>query len=122
MTGSGLLEHLGLGAAHHRQHAVFGTSLAARDRRVDEEAALRLGCGLEFAGYFGAGSGVVDQNSAGLHRGDAAIHAGRHGTQVVVIANAGEDEVGTLAASAGVAAWLPPNSAAHFSDLAAVRL
>ena len=88
------LEDLRLAAAHDGQHAVFGAGLAAGDRRIDETAATGAGGGVEFAGNFGAGRGVVDQDGAWLHSGKDAVGAGGDLAQVVVVADAGEDEIG----------------------------
>ena len=113
---------LRLAAAHHGQHAVFGAGLAAGDRRVDEAEALRLGGVVQFAGDIGAGGGVVDQDCARLHAGEA-----RHRRRCVTERRSSslptqvKTKSASLAAAAGVGAGR--RRAAHpASALAAVRL
>src|SRR5665213_2284244 len=76
-----------LAAAHHRQHAVFGAGLAAGHRRVDEFEAGLGGGGIEFAGDFGGGGGVIDKGRALFDAGERAVGAERHRAQIVVIAD-----------------------------------
>ena len=80
-------------AAHHRQHAVFRAGLSAGHRRIDEFEAGLGGGGVEFAGDLGRGRGVVDEGGAFLHAGKSAIGADRDGAEVVIVADAGHDEI-----------------------------
>jgi hypothetical protein len=82
-----------IAAAHHGEHAVLGARLAARYRRIDEAAALFRSRGMQFARHVGRGSGVVNEHRALLHRLESAVRSGGDGTQVVIVADAGENEV-----------------------------
>ena len=62
--------------------------------RVDElQAALERRLG-EFARHVGRGRGVVDEHRARLHAGEGAVVAEHDRAQVVVVADAAEDDVG----------------------------
>ena len=99
-AGIGLDHRLGaiedglVAAAHDREDAILRACLAAGDGCVDEVDALGLGGVGKLAGDFGAGSGIVDQNGASLHAGSGAGVSERDGAEVIIIADAGEDEVG----------------------------
>ena len=82
-----------LAAAHHRQDAVLRAGLAAGDRRVDEARAARLGGLGEFAGDRGRGRGVVDEDRAFLEPLEGAVRGGGDAAQVLVVADAGEDDL-----------------------------
>ena len=96
MIGRARVEDGLIATAHHCQHAVFSTGLAAGDRRVDKVGAAGRRCRIEFAGDFGRGGGVVDEDGAGLQGFEGAALAGCHRAQVIVIADAAEDEVGAI--------------------------
>ncbi|MPL79213.1 hypothetical protein SDC9_25088 [bioreactor metagenome] len=81
-------------AAHHRQHAVLGPRLPARDRRVDKAKAHLSGQRRQFARDLGRHRGVVDEDRVRPHAGESALVAETDGAQVVVIADAGHDEIG----------------------------
>ena len=85
-----------LAAAHHRQHAVFRTRLAAGHRRVDELEACLGGGGVELAGHLGGGGGVVDEYGALFHAGEGAVGADRDRAQVIVVADAAHHEILTF--------------------------
>ena len=82
-------------AAHHRQHAVLRARLAARHRRVDEPGGAFRGGRGELARDRRRGRRVVDEDGAGRQRREGAVGSDRHRAQVVVIADAGEDHLGT---------------------------
>ena len=89
-----------LATDHHRQGAVDRACLAAGDRRV-EKAQLTLGSQQrQLAGDFRRSGGVVDEQAARRHSGEGALLAQRHGTQVVVVTDATEHQLG---ASTGLA-------------------
>ena len=89
----GRRERRRLAAAHHREHAVLGAGLAAGDRRVDEFKAAFLCLGMKFARDLGRGGGVIDHDGARPHAGEYALLAQHHLAQIVVVADAGHDEV-----------------------------
>src|SRR4029077_19475270 len=70
-----------------------GARLATRHRRIDKLETKLLCLRVEFARDFGRGRGVVDEGGAFLHSRERAVRAKRDGTQVVVVADAGHDEV-----------------------------
>ena len=86
-------ERGGIAAAHHREHAVLGAGLAARHRRVDEVKAARLGFGVKLARDLRRCGGVIDDDRAFARAGENAIRAEHHLAHVVVVADAGHDEV-----------------------------
>ena len=63
----GLVERPLLAAAHHGELAVLSTSLAARNRRIDEVDADLLAVRVELAGDVGRGGGVVVEDRALAH-------------------------------------------------------
>ncbi len=79
-------------AAHHRQRAVLGAGQAAGDRRVDEAEAAFLRLARQFARHVRGSGGVVDKDRAARHAGEGAVGAERHRAQIVVVADAGEDD------------------------------
>ena len=88
----GRRERRRLAAAHHREHAVLGAGLAARDRRVDEFKAALLCLGMKLARDLSRGGGVIDHDGARPHAGKYALLAQHHLAQIVVVADAGHDE------------------------------
>ena len=112
-------------AAHHRQRALLGARLAARDGSVDEAEPQFPRAREKFAGDLRGGGGVVDEDRAGLHALERAGLAQRHGAQIVVIADASEHDIGALGRRARRrrgAGGNFSNSRAKRSALAAVRL
>ncbi len=73
--------------------AVLGAGLAAGDRRVDEIEAALFRFRIELAGDLGGCGGVVDEHRALFHAGEGAVGTERHLAQIVVIADAGHDEI-----------------------------
>ena len=87
------IEYRGLSAHHDREHTVDRARFAAGYRRVHEaEAALRRVCRqlLRDAGRRGS---VIDENGAGAHPLEGTAGADRHRAHVVVVADAGEDDL-----------------------------
>jgi hypothetical protein len=86
-----------LAAAHHGEHAVLRAGLSARDRRVDEAEPELAAAACEFARDLGGGRGVVDEDPrpSPCRRKRRPFPRG-DGAQVVVVADAGEDEVLSL--------------------------
>ena len=118
----GLRERLRVAAAHHCEHAVLGAGLAAGDRRVDEIEAAPFGFGVQFACDLRRRGGVIDDDRAFARAGEHAVLTEHHFAQVVVVADAGHDEILAFGRLFGVGTLLPPNCATHLSALAAVRL
>ena len=85
---------VGITSAHHRQHAVLCTGLAARDGGIHKLQALRLRGGIQLARHLGRGSGVVHEDGAGLHACKCAVTAQRDRAQVVVVADAAKNDIG----------------------------
>ncbi len=83
-------------AAHHGEDALLGAGLAAGDRRVDEGGATRLGGLGQLARHGGGGGGVVDEDGTRVEALEGAAGGGRDTAQVVVVADAGEDDLGPL--------------------------
>ena len=86
-------KRLRLAAAHHREHAVLGAGLAAGDRRIDEIEAAPFGFGVQFARDLRRRGGVIDEDRALARAGEHAVLAEHHFAQVVVVADAGHDEI-----------------------------
>ena len=98
---------LGVAAAHHGQCRVLGAGLPAGDRGVDEGEAGGLGRFVKFTGDLGRGGGVVDEDRAFLHSREGAVRSKGDAAQVVVVADAGEDDLlspGGLARGRGMGA------------------
>ena len=88
-------EHLRGAAAHDAELAVLRSGLAAGHGCVDEAHApcrRRLG---DLAGHGGRCRGVVDQRRSLGHPGQHAALAEDHAAQIVVIADAHHDHIGT---------------------------
>ena len=77
--------------------------------------------GVQFARDLGRSGGVIDDDGALAHAGEYAVAPQHHLAQIVVVADAGQDEVLALR-RLGVGALLPPCCETHFAALAAVRL
>ncbi len=92
----GLVESILVSTAHYCQDTVFGTCLTTGNRSIDEAAALVLGRCIKFTGNFGRRCGVVDKNRAFFQSMKGTIIAGRDGAQIVVVSDAGKDEVATF--------------------------
>ena len=92
----GLRIILRIAAAHDGEHAVLGTRLAARDGRINETEALGLRDGMKLTGDGGGGGRMIDEDGAGFHRLEGAVRAGRDLAEIVVVADACEDEIGVL--------------------------
>ena len=89
----GLGERRLVAAAHHGEHAILGAGLAARHRRVDEIEAAFFGFGVQLARDRGRGGGVIDDDRALAGAGVDAVLAEHDFAQVIVVADAGHDEV-----------------------------
>ena len=87
-------ERLLVAADHDGQRAVLRPGLAARYRSVEKGDAARAGRGVELARHLGRGGRVIDEGRAGAHALEGAVLARRHRAQVIVVADAAEDEVG----------------------------
>src|SRR5262249_43634449 len=87
-------------AAHHCEHAIFGAGLAARYRGVNEIETVFLRRSIKVTCDFSRGGRMVDEDLALAHAGESAIWPQGHFTQVIVITNAGHDEI--LALSSGL--------------------
>jgi hypothetical protein len=57
----------------------------------------------QFARHFGGSRGVVDQDGAILDAAENAVRAKRHGAEVIIVADAGEDEIGARSLGGRVA-------------------
>ena len=97
----GPLEVLLDATAHNGQYAVFRTGLAARNGRVDEADPFRLRRGVKLAGDIGGSGCVVNEHGAFRHPGKGAVLAQHDAAQIIVIADAAEDHLGTLCRFAG---------------------
>ncbi|MNI66786.1 hypothetical protein D3C73_1223770 [compost metagenome] len=107
--GHGLdgFEHRFFTAAHDGQRAIDGASLSAGHGRIHEIQAQALGLRVEFAGHIGRRGGVVDEHGARSHARKCTVGPQHNAAQVVVVAHAGEDDLGTchrFARRAGMAA------------------
>jgi hypothetical protein len=111
-----LLEMRRFAAAHDGQHAVFRPRLPAGDRRIDEADTLLRGQGRDLAGDVGRGRGVVDQHRALGHAGQGAVIAEDDRAEVLVVADAGENQLRALdrlARRFGQASAMPLHRIAH---------
>ena len=91
--GLGLVIGVLIAAAHHGQRAVLRAGLPAGHRRIDEGHALRLRLGVQFARNGRRGGRVVDEDRALLHARERAVWSEHDGAQIVVVADAGENEI-----------------------------
>src|SRR5262249_12853654 len=92
----GACERAVVAAAHDGEHAVLRTRLTAGNRRVDEIDAANLRLLIKLARDFGRGGGVIDYDCAFADAGENAVLAEHDFAQIVVIADAGHDEILTL--------------------------
>ena len=92
----GLCEIRLVAADHDGERAVLGARLAARHRRIERAGAALLGGFVKLAGDIGGGGGVIDEDGAAAERGEGAMLPERHRAEIVVIADAGEDEFGAV--------------------------
>ena len=74
--------------------AVLRPRLAAGDRRVEEAQPLVVGETGERARHLRRGGGVIDEDGALPHAGQRAQFAEGDAAQIVVVADAGEHELG----------------------------
>ncbi|SCM75489.1 hypothetical protein KL86PLE_20157 [uncultured Pleomorphomonas sp.] len=81
-------------ADHDGQRAVLGAGLSAGHRRVEEIEAEGGRLFLELAGDAGRRGGVIDEDGARLHAGEGAVRTEHDGAEIVVVADAGEHEIG----------------------------
>jgi hypothetical protein len=81
-------------AAHDGELAVLGPGLSAGHRRVDEMKVERLRFGGKLAGDMGGDGGVIDEDRALGHAREGPVRASADLGEVVVVADAGHDEVG----------------------------
>ena len=109
MTGLALSKSSSVAADHDGEHAVLRAGLAAGDRRVEEAEAARRRLLGELARDLGRSRGVVD-----VDRRPSSCRRRRRSwpivtvAQIVVIADAGEDEILAGGRLGGVAANAPP--------------
>ena len=91
---AGAVEVLLFAAAHDGELAVLRADLAAGDGGVEKtNGTLRAGCG-QFAGEFGGGGGVVDQDRTRGHRLQRAVRAMDDVPHIGIVTYAHHDEVG----------------------------
>ena len=67
--------------------------LAARNRRVDEAEAEFCGFRVQLARYVGGGGRVIDEDRARLHAREGAARSQRDRAQIIVVSDAGENEI-----------------------------
>ncbi len=92
----GAPERLRVAAAHHGQGPVLGAGLAARHRRVDGIKSALAGSRVKLAGDLGRCRGVIDEYCASGNAVKRAVCPERDLAQVMVVADAGHDEILTL--------------------------
>jgi hypothetical protein len=92
MTGLALSKCGLIAADHDGQHAVFRAGLAAGHRCIEKAKASRLG-GVRVRARLRAEAVVLSMKIAPFSWSKSTALAGRDRTQIVVIANAGEDEI-----------------------------
>jgi hypothetical protein len=122
MTGSARCIGALVAAAHHDELAVDRARLPARDRRIHEADLRGIGGGVHLARDRGRDGGVIDEDRPAPHAREGAVGAGADAPQVVVVADAGHDELGPRRRLARGARHRPPCSATQASAFAAVRL
>ncbi len=90
------LERFRIAPDHHRQLAVLGTGLATGYGRIQAPTALVFCRGIKLTRHCRRSGGIVDVDRTLLHAGKCAVRAKRDCSQVIIIANTGEDEVAAL--------------------------
>jgi hypothetical protein len=93
-------------AAHDDELAVLGPCLTSGNRRVDPADTRRTGDFGQLTRDNCRNRGVIDEDAALGHARQRAILAQHHRAQIVIIADAGHDE---LRARRGLAAGWPRN-------------
>src|SRR5215472_10203015 len=87
---------LRVAAAHHGERAVFRSGLATRHRGINGIEAALAGGGIEFAGDLGGCGRVIDEHRAFCNAMKGAIRPEHNLAHIVVVADAGHDEILTL--------------------------
>jgi len=82
--------------AHHREHTLLRARLPPRYRRIDELQTRCKRAGVQLPRHLGRGRRVIHKNGTRLHARKGAITAQHHRTQIVVVADAAEHQVGAL--------------------------
>ncbi len=83
-------------AAHDRERTVLRARFATRDGSVEAEQAEPVGLDRQLARDARRNGGVIDEQRALLHRIERAVAAERHLREIVVVADAGQDDIGVL--------------------------
>ena len=118
----GARERVLLAAAHDRERAVLGAGLPARDRGIDEVAAL-LAASCVSSRATSAEAVVWSTRIAPCGEpGQGAVGSQRYRAQVVIVADAGENDLGADRSLAGRSGALAAKLLAPCSAPAAVRL
>ena len=81
-------------ATHHRQSAVLGARLSARDGRIDETEPQCGGACVKFSRHICRSGRVINEDCALFHAGEGSVGPKRDGAKVVVISDAGEHNFG----------------------------
>jgi len=115
---------LGIAAAHHGELTPFSAPAWPPETGASMKAMpLRFAASAWSSRATSAEAVVLsDENRAGLHAVERTIRADRHGAKVVIIADAGKDEVLAGCGLFGVFIAVPPCWVAHASAFAKVRL
>jgi threonine dehydratase len=90
---AGTLYRLGGSAAHNRELAILGPGLTAGNRCIDCRETIFGGIGGKVAGHLGGNCGVIDKQCALCYGGKCAVLALYHLLNVLIIADAGDDDV-----------------------------
>ncbi len=98
---AGALEGRLVAADHDRQHAALGAALTARYRRIEEADAVPCPGLRDLAGDAGGGGGVIDQDGALGQTGERPMGAEHDASEVVVIADADEGNLGAFGGGGG---------------------
>jgi hypothetical protein len=83
-------------AAHDRKRAVFRAGLTAGDGRIDAEQFLVASFHRDLAGNPRGNRGVIDEQRAPPQRGKRARGAEHDIGEIIIVANAGDDDVGSF--------------------------
>src|SRR4029078_6311690 len=92
----GFAEILRISAHHYSQRSALCARLPARHRSVERSGASCARCFVKLARDGGRRSGVIDEDRALSERSKRAIGPQSHGPEIVVVADAGEDEFGAI--------------------------